>query len=279
MAATAVFRGALPGMRLADHGPDTEPDLTMNLASNVAVSRLVAAQRAMDITADNLANVDTPGYKSEHVLFTDWLSRQGSSLGSASAGASEASVAYVQDRATWRDQANGPLTHTGNPFDLALTGDGYFTVATPNGPRLTRNGRFGLMPDGTLSDMAGNAVLDTTGQPIKLSPTDTSVTIASDGTVSSAQNGQLGKIGVVQPSDLMRVTAEGSSLFRADVPTAPVTAPGIVQGAVEDSNVQPVLEVTRMMDGLRQFQFVSEMVQAENDRQQSAIDKLLPQGT
>ena len=70
--------------------------------------------------------------------------------------------------------------------------------------------------------MAGNAVLDTTGQPIKLSPTDTDVTIAGDGTLSSSQNGQLGKIGAVQPSDPMRVTAEGGTLFRADVPTAPV---------------------------------------------------------
>ena len=104
------------------------------------------------------------------------------------------------------------------------------------------------------------------------------MTIAGDGTVSS-QNGQLGKIGVVAPSDPLRITAEGGTLFRADVPTAPVAAPGVVQGTVEDSNVQPVLEMTRMMDGLRQFQFVSELIQAENDRQQSAIDKLLPQGS
>ena len=117
----------------------------MNLASNVAVSRLVAAQRAMDVTAQNLANADTPGYKAAHVLFADWLSRQGGSTG-------EASVAYVQDRATWRDQAAGTLTHTANPFDLALAGNGYFTVATPNGPRLTRDGQFGLMPDGGLAD-------------------------------------------------------------------------------------------------------------------------------
>jgi flagellar basal-body rod protein FlgF len=246
----------------------------MNLASNIAVSRLIAAQRAMDVTAQNIANADTPGFKAERTQFTDWLSRQGSS----SQAANEPSIAYVQDRATWREQASGALTHTGNPFDLALTSDGYFTVTTPNGQRLTRNGRFGPMPDGTLADMSGNAVLDTGGQPIRLSPGDTAVTIAGDGTVSG-QNGQLGKIGVVQPNDPMRVTAEGGTLFRADGPTAPVTAAGIVQGAVEGSNVQPVLEVTRMMDGLRQFQFVSELVQAENDRQQSAIDRLLPQGT
>ena len=83
----------------------------------------------------------------------------------------------------------------------------------------------------------------------------------------------------MRPTDPMRLTAEGGALFRADVPTTPVVTPGVVQGAVEGSNVQPVMEMSRMMDGLRQFQFVSELVQAENDRQQSAIDKLLPQGT
>jgi flagellar basal-body rod protein FlgF len=250
----------------------------MNLPSNIALSRLIASQRAMDVTAQNIANANTSGYKTEHVLFTDWLSPGGNSLDSPTGGAAEASIAFVQDRASWRDQAAGSLTHTGNTFDVALAGDGYFTVATPNGTRLTRNGQFGLMPDGTLADDAGNAVLDTNGQPIRLSPADTQVAIAADGTVSS-QNGQLGQIGVVQPSDPMRVTAEGGSLYRADVPTAPVVSPSVVQGAVEGSNVQPVLEITRMMDGLRQFQFVSEMIQAESDRQQSAIDKLLPQGT
>jgi len=82
---------------------------------------------------------------------------------------------------------------------------------------------------------------------------------------------------VVRPTDPMQLTAEGNTLFRSGSPTAPVTAPAMVQGAIEDANVQPVLEMTRMMDGLRQFQFVSQFMQAENDRQQSAIDKLLPQ--
>ena len=66
----------------------------------------------------------------------------------------------------------------------------------------------------------------------------------------------------------MQLTAEGNTLFRAGAPTVLVTSPGLVQGAVEDSNVQPVLEMTRMMDGLRQFQFVSQFIQAESDRQQ-----------
>ena len=156
-----------------------------------------------------------------------------------------------------------------------MTGNAWFTVNTPQGPRLTRDGRFGLLPSGSLADSAGNAVLDSNGQPIQLSPTDTQISIAGDGTVSS-ENGQLGKIGAVSV-DPMQLAGEGGTLFRTTAPTTPVTAPGMVQGAIEDSNVQPVLETTRMMNDLRQFQFVSQLIQAEADRQQSAIDKLLPQ--
>jgi flagellar basal-body rod protein FlgF len=241
----------------------------MDIASNVATSRLVAQQRAMDVMANNIANANTPGFKAQRMQFSDWLSPQKST-----APQGGGTIAYTQDRATWREQQVGTLSHTGNPLDLALGRDGYFTVQTANGPRLTRDGRFGLLANGTLADSAGDAVLDSNGQRIQFAPTDTQITIAGDGTVST-QNGQLGKVGVVDPSDPMKLVAEGSTLFRADVSTAPVTAPAIVQGAIEDSNVQPVLETTRMMDGERQFQFMMQFIQAESERQQSVIDKLL----
>ena len=83
----------------------------------------------------------------------------------------------------------------------------------------------------------------------------------------------------MQPADPMKLRAEGATHFLSDGPTSPVASPGIVQGAVEESNVQPVLELTRMMNDLRQFQIVTQFVQAESDRQQSTIDKLLPIGT
>jgi len=240
----------------------------MDLTSNVATSRLVAQQRAMDVLAGNIANANTPGYKAERTQFSDWLSRQ--------SAAPERSVSYTQDRATWREQQTGTLTHTGNSLDLALTSDGYFTVRTAQGPRLTRDGRFGLLPSGTVANSAGDALLDANGQPVQLSTSDTIITVAGDGTLSS-ENGQLAKIGVVRPTDPMQLQAEGNTLFRSGSATAPVASPGIVQGAMEDSNVQPVLEVTRMMDGERQFQFMIQFIQAESDRQQAVIDKLLPQ--
>ncbi len=245
----------------------------MDIVSSVAASRLVAQQRTMDVMANNIANANTPGYKTERVLFSDWLSRQSSSATPAGGR----TITYTQDRATWREQQSGTLTHTGNPFDVAISGDGYFSVRTAGGPRLTRDGRFGLAPDGTIADSAGNAVLDNNGQPIQLSPTDTRITIAGDGTVSS-ENGQLGKLGIVSLTDPMRYTGEGGTRFRADAATTLNTAPHLVQGAIEDSNVQPVLETTRMMDSFRQYQFVTQLIQAEADRQQAVIDKLLPQG-
>jgi flagellar basal-body rod protein FlgF len=244
----------------------------MDIASNVATSRLVAQQRTLDVVAGNLANANTPGYKTERVQFSDWLSKQSS--GTTPPGGSP--IAYTQDRATWREQQAGTITHTGNPFDVAVTGDGYFTVNTPRGPRLTRDGRFGLLPSGTIADTAGNAVLDNNGQPIQLAPTDTSISIAGDGTVSS-QNGQIGKIGVVRPTNPMFLSAEGNTLFLSGSATTPVASPALEQGAIEESNVQPVLEMTRMMDGQRQFEFLAQFVQAESDRQQNSIDKLLPQ--
>jgi flagellar basal-body rod protein FlgF len=244
----------------------------MDIASNVATSRLVAQQRALDVVADNLANANTPGFKTERVQFSDWLSKQSS--GTTPPGGSP--IAYAQDRATWREQRAGTISHTGNPFDVAVTGDGYFTVNTPSGPRLTRDGRFGLLPSGTIADTAGNAVLDSNGQPIQLAPTDTNISIAGDGTVSS-QNGQIGKIGVVRPTNPMLLSAEGNTLFLSGSTTTPVASPALEQGAIEESNVQPVLEMTRMMDGQRQFEFLAQFVQAESDRQQNSIDKLLPQ--
>jgi flagellar basal-body rod protein FlgF len=246
----------------------------MDITTALATSRLVAQQRAMDVTANNIANANTPGYRAERVQFSDWIDQQ---TGVAPVSGIRG-ISYTQDRATYREAQAGSITHTANPFDLALTSDGYFTVDTKNGPRLTRDGRFGPLPDGTLADSSGNAVLDVAGKPIKLAPTDTQVTIASDGSVST-ENGQLGKIGVVQPVDPMNMQAEGGTNFVSNGPTTPVTSPAILQGAMEESNVQPVMEVTRMMNDVRQFQFVTQMVQAEGERQQSAIDKLLPTGS
>jgi len=245
--------------------------ITMDIATAVATSRLIAQQRGMDVTATNIANTNTPGYRATRMQFSDWLSRQTNT----NAPPGGRFVAYTQDRATWREQQPGPLQQTGNPLDLALPGDGYFTVETKDGTRLTRNGRFTPMPDGTIADGNGNPLLDTNGRPIQISPRDTRLSVAGDGTLSS-ENGQLARIAVVRPEDPMRMVAHGATLMEAKTPTVPVAAPGIVQGAVEASNVQPILEITRMINAHRQFEFVAEFVRSASERGRDAIDRLLP---
>lgn len=241
----------------------------MELPSYVAMSFLTAQSRALEVHAGNLANAGTSGFKAERVLFSDWLGRQTGTEGPLS----RRPVAFVQDRATYREQAAGSLNHTGNPLDLAVVGNGFFTVETARGPRLTRAGRFAPQADGTIADHEGNALLDTAGQKMRLGAADISLSVAADGSITS-ENGRIGRVGVVQPEDTGRMQTEGATTLRADTPTAPVDAPTVLQGAVEDSNVQPVLEMTRMMSSLRAFQFAAQFVEGEATRQQSAIDKL-----
>ncbi len=241
----------------------------MQNSTSVALSRLIAQQRAMDVTANNLANANTPGFKADRTLFADWLDRQ-SGVDPVRGGRT---LSFTQDRATYREQQEGALSHTANPLDLAITGDGFFTVQSKAGPMLTRAGRFNLQPNGTVSDVDGNALLDTAGQPIKVSTADTSLSVAGDGTLSS-ENGRLGKIGIVKPADPNKIQTQGDHLLTTSSATSPVAQPQIVGGALEDSNVQPIAETTRMMNELREFQFVTQFVQGESERQQSAIDKL-----
>lgn len=243
----------------------------MENATTIALSRLVAQTRGMDVTANNIANVGTPGFRGERVLFSDWLVKQSAF---SEAGPGGRILTYTQDRATYRSHEPGAIAHTANALDLALTGDGYFTVQAPGGTRLTKSGHFERGPDGTIMDASGYPLLDTTGKKLQLAAADTVITVAANGSISS-QNGLIGQVGVVSPDDQNRMHAEGGRLLASDSPTRAVADPRITQGALEESNVQPTLEITRMMSDLREFQFTSQFVQAEADRQQSAIDKII----
>ncbi|MGH7069741.1 MAG: flagellar hook-basal body complex protein [Acetobacteraceae bacterium] len=240
----------------------------MQLASLIAASRLMAEQDAMAVIANNLANADTPAYQAERVHFTDWLAPP-------AAPAAGSDVALVEDRGTWRDRTSGAFRKTGNPFDLAIRArDAWFTVSTPQGPRLTRAGSFSLSASGTIVDQNGNPLLDTTGQPITLSTSDTGISIAADGTVTSTENGVIGQIGLVRPTNPNLMTSLGGTLFAANGATTPVTNPEVVQGVIEDSNVKPILEISRMIKAERNFGFLAQMVQAESDREQNTIAKI-----
>ncbi len=263
-------------MPLATGSPPHRPEVALDNNTSIALSRLVAQQRAMDVTANNIANADTPAYRASRMLFSDWLQREPGGGGVAGGQ----TLSFTQDRATWHDRTPGTVTMTGNPLDLAIgRADAWFTVQTANGPRLTRAGHFNRAPDGRIVDDADNPLLDTAGQPIRLATGDTRISVAGDGAIST-ESGPVARIGMVTPADDTRLQAEGGRLYMAGAtPTAPVAAPHLTQGGLEQSNVQPITEMTAMTTQLREFQFVSQFVQAEADRQQGAIDKILRKGS
>lgn len=235
----------------------------------IALSRMMAQQRALDVRAANIANTNTPGFKGENVQFSDYLVPQ---RGVATPPGGR-TVQMTQDRATWRDYTQGPLSKTGNPLDLSLRGDGFFVVDTPRGERYTRAGRFSLSASGQIVDMAGNAVTGTGGTPLVIPPGASGITVGSDGTVST-DGGEVGKFKVVKFDDLQSLKAEGSSLFDTTQPARADDTPEISQGMLESANIQPVAELTRMMSEMRDFEIASQFVDGEAQREQSAIDRI-----
>ncbi|GBR48377.1 flagellar basal body rod protein FlgF [Neokomagataea tanensis NBRC 106556] len=235
----------------------------------IALSKMDAQQRAMSVIATNMANASTVGFKREDILFSDYLSHQ--HAGQPNGAETQA---YTQDRATYRDVQQGDLQQTGNPLDVALGGQGYFQLRTPDGVRLTRAGRFEQQADGTIVDESGNALLDTAGQPIKIPQGDQKISISSDG-ILSTESGDQAHIAVVSVTDENALKAQGGHLFMTDQPTQAVQQPHMAQGMLEGSNVQMMSEVTKMLDIQRNFQFMAQFVNAEATRQQNAIDKIV----
>ncbi|WP_137177114.1 flagellar hook-basal body complex protein [Roseomonas sp. AR75] len=245
----------------------------MDSPGYIVLSRLIAAQRATSVTAHNIANADTPGFRALRPVFGTVLERQ---MG-AEAPRGGRDMAYAQDRATWRDGTAAPLAQTGNPLDAALSDqEAFFAVETPRGERYTRAGRFTLDGQGRVVDADGARVLGAGGQPLQLEPNVARIEIRGDGTVVT-ENGPAGQLRVVRFENQQRLQAEGDRNFAApdDMAPQPVAQPGVVQGAVEGSNVRPVMELTRLTDDMRQFQFVAQMAEREGERLGSAVDRIL----
>lgn len=240
----------------------------METTSFVALSRQAALWRQMDMVANNLANMNTPAFKAENMMFRDYV------LKSRSADRPFGDkTAYVQDVSVYRNMSEGSLSATGNPLDLAVKGDGFMVVDTPQGARYTRNGHMRLDEGGQMVTADGFPVLSTSDQPFFFAPNEQRISIAADGTVST-ENGQVGKIRVVrfENDQDMRKTAGG--LFQTDAQPQDVDKPQVLQGMIEESNVQPVVEMTKMIQVQRSYESVQRMIENEHDRVRKAIDVL-----
>ena len=241
----------------------------------VGLSRQVALGRELDVVANNIANVNTTGFKADGSVFEEYLSPTARTN-------LNGKVSYVQDRGTWRDLSQGAIERTGSPLDIAIDGKGFLVVQTPRGERYTRNGAFQIGPNGNLMTADGLPVLGD-GGPITLQPNDRQISINANGTISvragtAIEDSVRGKLRIVSfdPAQSMRLTKDGGSTFAAPagVTPQPDTASRVVQGAVEKSNVRGVVEISRMIEITRTYTQIAAMLQQQSDMRTSAVDKL-----
>ncbi len=239
----------------------------------VALSAQVSLQKHLEIVANNVANANTTGYKADRQLFQSYVQRL-AVPGDA--------VAFVQDRATYIDMTDGPVSLTGGPLDIAIKGEGFFGLAGPNGTSYTRDGHLQLGSDGTLMNGSGLPITGNDGSPIQLPANFSNPRISGDGTIMVQVNGkdqQVGQIGVFRCTDTLALRKSGASVFTAPdgiMQPMDMSEPGgrIVQGGLEGSTVQPVTEIANLTELSRAYDRLQNLLSDDNDRERKMIETL-----
>jgi len=250
----------------------------MENALLIGLSRQIALARELEVVANNVANLNTTGYKADGTVFEEFLMPVARANQFAAA---DSQLSYVQDRATWHDFSQGAVQSTGNPLDVAIDGEAFLVVQTPRGERYTRNGSLHINATGQLVTSDGNQVVGESG-PIVFQAGDHSINIGADGSITvreganATTDSSRGKLRLVSFPQVDRLQKDGSSTFAAPQGTQPQTPQNarLVQGALEKSNVKSVIEMARMIEVTRSYTQIAAMLQKQGDLSINAIDKL-----
>lgn len=236
----------------------------MDNASYTTLTRQLGLMREMQTLANNIANESTTGFRSEEVMFSEHIKALGP-------GTASLSMATASVRGTVMSQ--GTLSQTGGTFDLAIEGDGFFLVETPNGQRLTRAGAFGPNENGDLVTADGYPVLDAGGAPVFVPQGVGKIGIGADGTISAG--GQpIGQIGLVIPTDPNQMIRESGVMFDAQGGFDAAPDGRMLQGFLEDSNVNPILQISRMIEVQRAYELGQSFLDKEDERIRGVIEAI-----
>jgi len=240
----------------------------MENSTYVGVSGQISLARRLETIAHNMANVNTPGFRAEALKFASLTSPQAKNNG--------ADLNFVSAGKSFISLERGAITQSGNPLDVAIKGDAYLVMQTPAGKAYSRDGRLQMTPDGGLVSVQGYPVLDSGGAPLQLDVQAGPPIIGADGSIS--QNGKMvGALGLFQfqPDSQLRY-GPNSSLIPDKEPMPVVDDPqfGVMQGYVESSNVNGVVEMTRLIDVSRAFERVEALLRGQEDVSRKAIETL-----
>lgn len=231
----------------------------------VALSAQVAQERRLNTIADNVANSSTVGFRATGVKFEDVVS-----------GTGEKSISFASSGDTFISNVAGSLRETGNPFDFAIQGNAWFGIETPAGTVMTRDGRFTMSETGQLVTIEGFPVLDAGGGPIQLDPRNGPPSAGADGALRQGDN-LVASIGLYEFNPGENFVRFGNSGFVPAQEPNPVVDRldvGVAQGFVEESNVNPVMEITRLIQVQRAFENAAAMIRNTESSYSQAIKTL-----
>ena len=236
----------------------------MDNATYTTLNRQAGLMAEMRVVANNIANLSTTGFRKEGVVFAEHVA-------ALTPGEPSLSMAAAEGRAV--DLSQGPLAQTGGQFDLAIEGEGFFQIETPDGNRLTRAGAFTPTAEGELATPDGYRLLDIGGAPVLIPVEAGQVGVAGDGTVSVAGN-PIAQIGLFLPADPNDLIYTSGTRFAAESGVEPYEGGTIVQGFLENSNVNPVAEIARMIEVQRAYELGQGFLDKEDQRIRSVIQTL-----
>jgi flagellar basal-body rod protein FlgF len=234
----------------------------MDAAGYTTLNRQSGLMREMAVVANNLANASTTGFRREGVVFSEFVAALDTDPSLSMAHASGRHV----------DLGQATLSQTGGSFDFAIQGEGFFLIETPEGERLTRAGSFTPSAEGELVTPDGYRLLDAGGAPVFVPPDARAVALAQDGTLS-ANGAPIAQIGLWRPVDPLSLAHQTGTLFAA-ADLEPVEDGVMLQGMLEDSNVEPVSEIARMIEVQRAYELGQKFLDAEDERVRGVIQTL-----
>jgi flagellar basal-body rod protein FlgF len=235
----------------------------------VGLSRQMTLERQLDVVANNVANINTTGFKADRSLFEEYLRSPAHEDNFMRA---DRRVSFVHDRATFHDFAAGPSEQTKNPLDISIDGKAFLVVQTPAGERYTRDGGLQINNQGQLVTASGDPVLGTSDKAINIAADGNITVVEGTGRTDSVR----GKLRLVAFADPQKLVKEGGNLYSAGQGIAPQpdTTSRINQGFIEKSNVNSVHEMSRLIEITRTYTQISTMLQQQHDLHRTAVEKL-----
>jgi len=247
----------------------------MDNTKYIALTNQMSLWNKLDMISNNIANMNTSGFKREEPVFSEYLSKSNNDTNE-----SVNNTHFVQNLGTFRDFSEGAFVPTGNDLDVAIHGDAFFSIRTEEGERYSKKGQFTINNENQITTNDGYILLSESNEPIAIDPNEKELTITKDGAIFQGEQ-NIGKIKLVEFSDIKELSKTHSGLYKTQSsnPARVAENSSLEQGMIEKSNVNPIVEMTKMIEVQRAYERAQRVIEIEHQRQTDAIQSLSQKAT